>query len=338
MRNSTPTMRDVANHAGVSVQTVSCVINETGNISDETRSRVQRSIEALNYKRNAIARSMRTRRTRMIALLVMDITNPVLSAIASTVEAAAYARNYTVLLYNTGLDPAREQDYVDSIGDRRADGVIMVNAIGREHALQLVKNRIPTVIIDSVTDSPLPTVSVDNFRGAYLATEHLISLGHRRIAHIAGSPRLEVARQREAGYFAALADHNLGYQQSMPSDRVQWGYEHGYTAMRDLLQHDPRPTAVFAASDDLAIGAYRALAEAGLRVPEDMSVVGFDNTEAAAYTTPPLTTIHQPFAELGERAFLLLLGILENENATPANVVLPPELVARGSTAEAKTW
>jgi len=329
-------MRDVANHAGVSVQTVSCVINETGNISEETRLRVLNAIEALNYKRNAIARSMRTRRTRMIALLVMDITNPVLSVIASTIEAAAYAQNYTVLLYNTGLDPAREQAYVDSIGDRRADGAIMVNAIGREHALQLVENHIPTVIIDCVTDSPLPTVSVDNLRGAYLATEHLINLGHRRIAHIGGSHRLEIARQREAGYLQALADHNLTYRRSLPSESVQWGYQHGYTAMHRLLQDDERPTAVFAASDELAIGAYRALAEAGLRVPDDISVVGFDNIEAAAYTTPPLTTIHQPFAELGERAFELLLGMLDEANGTPANIVLPPRLVIRGSTAEVR--
>ncbi len=335
MPRQMPTMRDVALHAGVSIQTVSCVINETGTISDETRHRVFQSIELLKYKRNPIARSMRTRQTRMIALLVMDITNPVLSVIASTVEAAAYARGYNVLLYNTGLNAEREQAYLGSMSDSRADGVIIVNAIDPASALHLWNNYIPTVLIDCTAPGDVPLVSIDNVEGGYLATRHLIERGHQRIAHIAGSPTLEIVRQREAGYLRAIEEFGLAYRKTVPSHSLQWGYQIGYNATKSLLHDTPRPTALFAASDELAIGAYRALAEAGLCIPGDMSVVGFDNIEAAAFTTPPLTTIHQPFQELGERAFSLLLNLLDGGEPDEPTGLLPPRLLIRESTAEA---
>ncbi len=333
VKRDSATMRDVAEHAGVSIQTVSYVVNRTGSISDETRDRVQRSIEALNYRRDPIARSMRTRKTRMIALIILDITNPVLSLIASTIESAAYAQDYHVLLYNTAHNPARELVYLNEIGSRRADGVIIVNTINRENMAQLTAEGVPTVLIDSpILSSPVPVVSVDNSAGAYAATQHLIDLGHRRIAHIAGSRDLGIARQREQAYSQAIKDGDLPYHRVVYAHNIQWGYESGYSAMRELLAKDQPPTAVFAASDALAIGAYRALAEAGLRVPDDMSVVGFDNIEASAYTTPPLTTVHQPFSELGQEAFSLLLNMLDGSNFSQSNILLPANIVYRGST------
>jgi DNA-binding LacI/PurR family transcriptional regulator len=328
-------MREVAQHAGVSVQTVSCVLNQTGSISEETRLRVQRSIEALNYRRNPIARSMRTQQTRMIALVVMDMTNPVLATIASTIEAVAYAQNYNVLLYNTGLDAARERTYLHEIEDRRVDGAVVVNAIDRQGAAHLRNEGVPTVLIDcAMPSSPLPTVTVDNFRGGYIATQHLIDLGHRRIAHIGGTRHLEIARQRISGYETALADANIDYRNVVSAQTMQWGYQSGYDAMKHLLASDERPTAVFAASDELAMGAYRALAEQGLRVPQDMSIVGFDNIEAAAFVTPPLTTVHQPFSQLGHQAFSLLLTMLDGNQLDPPDVLLPAEIIVRESTAE----
>ena len=336
MRDSSPTMRDVARQAGVSVQTVSHVVNRTGNISDDTRNRVLETIQRLNYRRNPIARSMRTRKTRMIALIIMDISNPVLSLIASTIEAAAYAQDYHVLLYNTGLDPAREQIYIREIGDGHADGTIIVNAIDRQNVELLNDQRLPTVLIDCPTpSSSVPTVSVDNSDGAYLATKHLAELGHQRIAHIAGARNLEIARQRESAYQQALQDIGLTYNRVVVAESIQWGYESGYRAMHVLLAEDQPPTAVFAASDALAIGAYRALAEAGLRVPDDMSIVGFDNIEASAFTNPPLTTVHQPFSELGHQAFALLLRMLdaqEGKSLNPANILIPAEIIFREST------
>lgn len=338
MRDSSPTMRDVAKHSGVSVQTVSHVVNQTGNISDDTRQRVMRSIDELNYRRNPIARSMRTRETRMIALIILDISNPVLSLIASTIESAAYAQDYHVLLYNTGHDPAREQDSLSEIGNRRADGVIIVNTINRDNMAQLNAEGVPTVLIDSpILSSPVPVVSVDNSAGAQMATQHLIDLGHRRIAHIAGSRDLGIARQRESAYAQAMDENGLDYRRVVYAHSIQWGYESGYAAMRELLTDDAPPTAIFAASDALAIGAYRALAEAGLRVPDDISVIGFDNIEASAFTTPPLTTVNQPFTELGHEAFSLLLNMLDGKAKNPPNVLLPAEIILRESTGRARS-
>ncbi|MBI5671368.1 MAG: LacI family DNA-binding transcriptional regulator [Chloroflexi bacterium] len=329
----TPTMKDVAHLAGVSVQTVSCVVNDTGSISPETRQRVLQAIEQLNYRRDPIARSMRTRQTRLIALLVLDITNPVLSVIASNVEAAAYAEDYNVLLYNVSQDVRREQAFLEAVAERRADGMIIVNAVDRQHTFALLEeSTIPTVLVDCVETPALPSVAVNNFRGAYLATQHAIELGHRQIAHLCGALTLEVARQRADGYRQALADYGLHEPQLVTPLNDRWDYHSGYYATRKLLEGSPRPTAIFAAGDQMAIGAYRALAEAGLRVPDDMSVIGFDDIEAAQFTIPPLTTIRQPLDQIAGNAFRLLLDLLDGRQPETTSIILPPELIVRDST------
>ncbi len=328
-----PTMKDVAQLAGVSVQTVSCVVNDTGSISPETRLRVLHAIEQLNYRRDPIARSMRTRQTRLIALLVLDITNPVLSTIASNVEAAAYDQSYNVLLYNVSQDVRREQAFLEAVAERRADGMIIVNAVDRQHTFALLEEAtIPTVLVDCVETPTIPSVAVDNFRGAYLATQHAIELGHTHIAHLCGALTLEVARQRADGYRQALADYGLHQPQMLTPLNDRWDYRSGYYATRKLLEGSPRPTAIFAAGDQMAIGAYRALAEAGLRVPDDMSVIGFDDIEAAQYTIPPLTTIRQPLDQIAGSAFGLLLDLLDGQQPATTSIILPPELIVRDST------
>jgi len=335
MASKSPTMRDVADLAHVSVQTVSCVVNGNGNISEKTRGRVWHAVEQLGYRRDPIARSMRTGQTSLIGLHVLDITNPVLSIIASAVEAAAYASNYNVLLRNINMDVRRERAYLETEIDGLLDGAIIVNAVDQNYTFRfLEENRVPTVLIDCIATPDIPSVSMDNFRGAYLAAEHLIGLGHIRIAHIGGARTLEVARQRERGYLAALADHELTYRSVETPQSEQWGYRAGYEAMQRLLQTTPLPTALFAASDQMAIGAYRALAEAGLRVPANISVVGFDDVESAAFASPPLTTIRQPFVELASQAVSLLLQMLNGPVSEARQILLPPELIVRKSTAE----
>ncbi len=333
MSTKAPTIRDVAELAGVSAQTVSCVINGKGSISAATRLRVMQAIETLNYRRNPIARSMRTRQTGLIGLLVLDITSPVLSTIASTIEAAAYAEEYNVLLYNVGHSVRRERDFVEKAADRRVDGLIIVNAVDETHSIEMVaQGSIPTVLVASVETTAVPSVSTDNVRGAYLATQHAIELGHRKIAHISGALELAVARHRVQGYQQALANYGLSYRQVVTPPGNRWSYRDGYEAMRRLLQTSPRPTAVFVAGDQMAIGAYRALTEAGLSVPDDMSVIGFDDIEAAMFTAPPLTTIRQPFYEIATQAFSLLLQIMDGQRPQGAQIILPPELVVREST------
>lgn len=326
-------MREVAQLANVSVQTVSCVVNGTGSISEETRERVLQAIAQLNYRRDPIARSMRTGRTQLIGLLVLDITNPVLSLIASAVEAEAYARGYSVLLYNVSLDKRREHAYLEAVAERLVDGLVIVNAVDRDKTFaEIQRSHIPTVLVDCLATPLIPSVSVDNRQGAYLAVRHLIELGHRRIAHLSGAPALEVARHRIEGYRRALADHGLDYVQIVNPVNNRWDYRSGYLATQSLLQSAPPPTALFAASDQMAIGAYRALAEAGVRVPDDVSVVGFDDIEAASYITPPLTTVRQPFEEIGQRALSLLFELLSDQQPVTTQIVLPPELVLRQST------
>lgn len=333
--NKTPTMREVARMAGVSVQTVSHVVNQTGSISSRTRSRVQKAIERLKYRPHPIARSMRTRETRLIGLLVLDITNPVLSHISSEVEAAAHASGYRVLLYNAHHDARLEQESLESFAERFVDGLIIVNAVDQNRTFAWLKEgAISTVLVDCLATAKLPSVTMDNFQGAYLATEHLIKLGHKDIAHLPGALSLEVARQRLAGYKQALADFKLAKREwVMNPVNDLWNYEAGYLATKKMLEKKKHPTAIFVAGDQMAIGAYRAVAEAGLSIPEDISVVGFDDIEAASYTTPPLTTVRQPFKNIASQAFNLLLELLErSKKSGRSQIVLPPELIVRSST------
>ncbi len=338
MAAKTPTMKDVARLAGVSVQTVSCVVNGTGSISARTRQRVLHAIGELNYRPDPIARSMRTRQTCLIGLLVLDITNPVHAVIAEAVESAAHASGYKVVLYNVSNSPERERESLEAVAEGLVDGLVIVNSVDRERTLHfLAEERIQSVLIDCESDSAVPTVMVDNFRAAYVATEHLIRLGHKRIAHISGSAPMVISQQRLQGYRRALADHGLTYERVVYLLKAcwDWDYAAGYRAMRELLADDPCPTAVFAASDQMAIGTYRAIAEAGLRIPQDISVVGFDDIEAAAYAAPPLTTIRQPFTDMAARAVAALLRLMDGQRVDEVLHVLPFELVVRGSTAEA---
>lgn len=336
MPSKVPTMKDVARMAGVSVQTVSCVINGTGSISDETRKQVLAAVERLNYRRDPIARSMRTGQTSLIELLILDITNPVLATVANYVEAAAYRHNYSVVFHNVGRDAGREHAFIESAATNRLyDGLIIVNAFDHAHTFPFLKrSHIPTVLIDCLATPTLPSVSMDNVQGAYVATAHAIEHGHRQIAHICGSRALEVARQREKGYLQALADYGLTYSLVEEVEGERWSYQSGYLAMQRILQYPRRPTAVFVSSDQMAIGAYRALTQVGLSIPEDMSIIGFDDIEAAAFASPPLTTIRQPLEDLASQAVALLLKIRHDAYIEPPQILLPPELVIRQSVAD----
>lgn len=335
MADRTPTMRDVAELAGVSIQTVSCVVNEKGNISPRTRKRVLKAIAELHYRPHHIARSMRTRQTGLLGLLVLDITNPVHSVIASAVESAANERGYKVVLNNVAMSVERERQCLEASAEGLVDGLIIVNTVNREGTFAfLEETNLPAVLIDCLTSKAIPTVSVDNFQAAYIATQHAIALGHRRIAHLAGSTTQWIAQQRIQGYRQALADSRLSYERVLVAPIAGWDYRAGYQTMIQLLDERERPTAVFAASDEMAIGAYRALNEAGLRVPQDLSVIGFDDIVAASYAAPPLTTIHQPFHEMAVSAVMLLVDLIMGQAVDTIQRTLAPELVIRESTRE----
>ena len=328
------TMREVAQQAGVSIQTVSAVMNDKDGISLPTRNRVLNVIQQLNYKRDPIARSMRTGQVGLIGLMVQDITNPVLSILASDVEVNVSNEEFNVVLYNASEDVNREQAYLELVTNRLIDGLIVVNAVNQALAVETLENAdIPTVFIDSISTPTVSSVKTDEIYGAYLATTHLIQCGHMRIAHISGIPSTEITHLRIQGYRRALSEYGISYEKIVSPTSRHWNYQGGYTCIQQLLEEDEKPTAVFSAGDELAIGAYRALYERGLSIPQDMSIVGFDDIEASAFAAPPLTTIRQPFAEIATTAVKLLFEIINGQQTEAVQIMLQPELIVRESTA-----
>ena len=316
MQSSTrrSTMKDVAHLANVSVQTVSAVINSKPGISTGTSARVYRAIQELSYRPFAVARSLRTRQTRTIALVVHDISNPYFAAIAGVAEDHARAAGYSMVLYNTRDDVKREADYIRCAVESWVDGVLFVSTRDHMKSIQTLDTAgIPSVAVERIPEHYTgPSVTVDNVRAGRMAAEHLLALGHTSLAHICGPLWLRSSRDRLSGYRQAIEAAGL----ALPEDAApegDWGCESGRQAMQGLLGRAPRPTAVFAANDRLAIGAMLAVYEAGLRVPADISIVGLDDIEVAAYQSPPLTTIRQSFTDLATEGVRLLLALLAGQ-------------------------
>jgi LacI family transcriptional regulator len=329
---------DVARLAGVSRATVSYVINNGPRpVSEETRSRVLAAIRQLNYQPNAIARNLRLQRTSTLGLIVPDTHNPYFSEVARGIETVAFERGYTVVLCHSSAQLDREMQYVDLLLAQRVAGVIWIPGSANFGPYKKLKeNNIQTVVIDRIIPNEMvPAVMADNFNGGYLATEHLIGLGHRRIGYVGRSVDLSHSRQRFEGYQAALQAHQINFEDDYV---VQGGYvlDDGRRAVNQLLSLINPPTALFAYSDMMAIGALRALHEAGVRVPQDFSVIGFDDIAQSEFTCPALTTIHLPKTEMGERGAQLLISLIEKRK--PVKSLTSPlqvKLIIRESTGPA---
>lgn len=333
MTSVRPTIYDVARLAGVSTATVSRALNGKGQIAGTTRAAIDAAVAQLGYQPNSVARSLVTKSSQTIALLLPDIANPFYAELVSGITRKALETGHTMLLCTTEGDPEREEQYLNLLRAKQVDGVLVDGLVLPPDLIaRFVRNGLPIVCLDRDIDSTsVPLVQVDNLRGAKMAAEHLISLGHRRIAHIAGPPELRISAERIAGYRAAFAavgvepDSRLAAVGSFTEDG-------GYEAMRGLLA-TTELTAVFAANDLSAIGAISAVVESGRRVPADVSVVGFDDLHLAQFTTPPLTTIHQPALEIAQRATQLLLDLAEGRQVRQLRHLLEPELVIRASSA-----
>lgn len=325
-------MRDVAARVGVSVQTVSAVVNSKPGITTETRERVLAAIAELGYHPYSVARSLRTGSTRTLALLVSDIANPSFATMASAAEEYAHRFGYSLTVYNTHDDIEREESYVRTATQRWIDGVLFVSAEDRMASLDALGSAgIPAVAIDRIPQQYVgPSVTLNNAQAGRMATEYLLDLGHSCIAHISGPLKLRLARERLAGYQAALTERGVPLDACLVREG-NWVCESGFEAMVDILRAGPRPTAVFAANDRTAIGAMYAANQAGLRIPEDISFVGVDDIEVAAYQIPALTTIRQSFAELATLAVELLLEIIEHGTPEDPQIVIEPTLIKRAS-------
>jgi LacI family transcriptional regulator len=332
------TLSDVARRAGVSTMTVSRVINESGYISQETRARVNDAIAELGYMPNALARQLRSKKSKTVALVVTDILNPFFTTIASGVEDTARARGYAVMFCNTYESEVEEAAYVRVLIERQVDGVFLVPAGGVGTSVRRLQERgMPTVVLDRhVRDVETDEVRADSRAGAYEAVRHLTGLGHRRIAVLAGPESVSTSTDRVEGYRQALREAcpDGGCGQIIFGE---FNEASGYLMTRQVLEAGPRPTAIFAANNFIAFGAMRALREAGLRIPEDISMVVFDDLPPGWVLDPFLTVVSQPAYEIGTRAAQLLLDRLAGDAPEgPRSIVLPSELIIRRSTAPPK--
>jgi len=323
---------DVARRAGVSVGSVSRVINEHPTVTPATRERVELAVRELGYVPNAIAGSLRSRRSKTVGLIIPDVTNPFFSELALHVERSAAVAGYNVFLGNSDNSVDQQRHYLRAFAIRRVDGVILVPANEMRASFEFA---VPVIGVDREVGGR-PFVASDNIGGAKSAVEYLGALGHRLIGCLAGPRELPNAQARRKGY-EEIADSMLRAAGVDPSSYVVSGdfsYDSGYAAGRLLLEMTRRPTAIFASSDQQAIGVMRAAADLGLAVPRDLSIVGFDDIPLAKLVMPRLTTVGQPVREIGVLAMQLLLDLLSGAAAPrPRRRLLATSLQIRESCA-----
>lgn len=314
--------------------TVSRVINNSGYVSDATRAKVEAAIEELGYIPNMLGPSLRFRQTNTIALIVVDITNPFWTVVARGVEDAAQEKHYNVILCNTDENLKKQDQYLTMLLKRRIDGILFVPADDKAESLSLIrKQKVDIVLLDRrIGDADVDVVRGDSFGGAYKLARHLIDLGHKHIAILAGPQNIFTSTERVAGFRQAMSEAGLIHN----TENVYWGsFRHnpGDTA-RQALQATPQPTAFMAVNNFIAYGALLVFAKAGLRVPGDVSLVTFDDFPASINPKPFLTEAVQPAYEMGYQGTQLLLARLQDEGPEDRQeIVLPTEIVIRESTA-----
>jgi LacI family transcriptional regulator len=333
-----PTIAEVARRAGVSVGTVSNVLNNKPHVAPPTRRKVLAALKALNYHPNGVARSLRTRRTLTVGLVVLDLSNPFYAEVVKGVENTARAFGYRVVVFDVSYSPRATRRFVDAMVEMRLDGALFTAGYGDRAAIRrLAGMGVRVVIVDrDVREFPFPSVGIDNTRAVYEAIAYLIARGHRRIGYLSEPLQIRTVRSRFDGYRRALADHGLPVDErlvfidpTLRTGKVRQGYE---LMRRIVARVSPLPTAFFATSDITAIGALHALKDAGLRVPADVSLVGFDDISLAQFTDPPLTTVRQAKYEMGQAGARLLVETLRGREMTPApKIVLDTTLVVRQS-------
>ncbi|MFZ3573303.1 LacI family DNA-binding transcriptional regulator [Streptomyces sp. BH097] len=336
-------IKDVAREAGVSVGTVSNVINRPEAVADATRARVQAAIERLGYVRSESARQLRAGRSRIMGLLVLDMGNPFFVDVARGAERAARDAGLGVMVCNSAQSPAEEADYLSLFAEQRVRGVLLTPAEATGPTVEAFRRHdIPFVLVDRVAEGATEcSVSVDDVNGGALAVRHLVDAGHRSIAYVSGPPTLNQVADRRQGALRALKEAGLpsSVLRELPTDRLDVAA--GRDAGARLLGLTERPTAVFCANDLLALGVLQSLYAAGVRVPEDIAIVGYDDIEFASAAAVPLTSVRQPAVHMGALAADLLLEEIEAADDPESahehrRVVLQPELVVRGSSLGAR--
>ena len=326
-------MKDVARMAGVSTSTVSHVINNDRFVSDAIREKVEAAVKDLNYAPSALARSLKLNQTHTIGMLITASTNPFYSELVRGVERSCFERGYSLVLCNTEGDEQRMNRNLETLMQKRVDGLLLLGTETHQPSKEIMQRypSVPTVMMDwAPFDGTSDLIQDNSLLGGEMATDHLIARGYRKIACIAGPQDKTTARHRLEGYRRAMQRAGLTI---LPGYEVHcdFEFEGGVDAMKQLLALAEPPHAVFAGNDAVAVGAYQALYQAGLSVPQDMAVMGYDDIELAKYLAPPLSTIHQPKDSLGELAIDTLIHRLQNPEREAQILVLTPELVERAS-------
>lgn len=331
------TIKDIAEKANVSATTVSRVINDKPDVSPETKQKIIKIINEMGYNPNAIARGLVLSKTYTLGLIIPDISNPFFPEVARGIETEARKGGYSVIFCSTYNNRREEKDAIELLKSKQVDGIILSLSIDSSRELEeLYREGYPVVQIDrKVPGSSFPTVSINNIESAYQATEHLIKLGHTAIAHITGDLATKTGQDRLKGFKKALTDHNLSPHEEWIVEG-DYGKDSGYRGMKKLLQSGRKPTAVFAANDLMALGAYRAVFAEGLSIPADISLVGHDDIDLSAIVNPGLTTMTLPKRKFGRRAARILIDEIERGEifANSEDIILTTELVARQSTKE----
>lgn len=329
----TITVRQIAAMAGVSVGTVSHVLNESASVTEVRRRRVMEAVERLGYQPSQLARGLRRNSTAMLGMIIPDITNPFFPGIVRGAEDIAFQHGYRLVLCNTDNDSAKEISYLNDLRSFRPSGLLIIPSAPGPLMRALRPSDANIVFVDRCpTEWEGDFVTADNEGGARLAGRHLLALGHRKLAVITGPLNVTNAADRLKGFRNALTEAGV----TMGAEYVQearFTSESGYSAAIRLLQMLPRPTAIFASNDLLACGTLAAAEHLGLRCPEDLSVVGFDNLEFVEHTAPALTTVHQSGYQIGATACRILIEKIADSARPPVRAVLATELKVRNSTA-----
>lgn len=322
---------DVAKKANVSTATVSRVLTKPETVREVTTAKVLKAIEALNYQPNILARQLRRLETNTILVVVPDITNPFFSKVLKGIEAVAVAKGYQVLLGDTGNDVERENGYLNILQQKKADGMVLLTARMDALAVEEVARCFPVVLAcEYIEGSSIPTVSIDNISAARKATEYLIDLGHERIGCMTGPLDVVLSKDRLKGFHQAMASKNLMVEPVLVQEG-DFTFESGFNLMMKFFALGQLPTAIFAANDEMAMGVINAVKSKGLRVPEDVSVIGFDDLKFSSIFEPTLTTISQPAYEIGEHAMELLMKQINKEEGIQEQIILEDRLVVRTS-------
>jgi DNA-binding LacI/PurR family transcriptional regulator len=325
------TIYDVAKEAGVSIATVSLVINGKGKISEERREEIRQIIMRMGYKPSMIASALTGKKTYALGLLVPDISNPFFAEIARAVEDEGQRHGYSVFICSTDNKDEKVEHYAALLQQKNVDGVIIGTGLKELSVLKpLLQGGVPVALLAREFPSVVvPSVVVDDYAGGAAAAEHLISLGHRHLAVLAEQDSISSSRERVRGFRHTAEAAGITLD---PAFVLSSGIKEGKNKAQELLQRDDRPTAIFCCNDMLAIGALRAAKEMGLRIPQDCSIVGFDDTVLASVTDPPLTTIAQPIEQMGQTAVQLLIRQIGQPGEQPERVVLTPSLSIRQSS------